>query len=80
MRRMPHSVCGAEPPHARGEDKTGWLMQVDLPEVVDEVRAASERYEKALVSNDVKTLDVAVQRLCCGSRAGDGHFVFYLRG
>lgn len=32
-------------------------MQVDLPEVVAEVRAAFERYEKALVSNDVAALD-----------------------
>jgi len=32
-------------------------MDVDLPDVVAEVRAAFERYEKALVSNDVATLD-----------------------
>jgi hypothetical protein len=32
-------------------------MEIDLPEVVVEVRAAFERYEKALVSNDVATLD-----------------------
>src|SRR5580658_3182562 len=32
-------------------------MQLDLPEVVAEVTAAFERYEKALVSNDVATLD-----------------------
>ena len=32
-------------------------MEVDLPEVMAEVRAAFERYEKALVSNDVSTLD-----------------------
>ncbi len=32
-------------------------MQVDLPEVVAEVEAAFDRYEKALVSNDVATLD-----------------------
>lgn len=32
-------------------------MEIDLPEVVAEVRAAFERYEKALVSNDVSTLD-----------------------
>ena len=32
-------------------------MQIDLPEVVAEVRAAFERYEQALVSNDVQTLD-----------------------
>jgi len=32
-------------------------MEVDLPDVVAEVRAAFERYEKALVSNDVAVLD-----------------------
>jgi hypothetical protein len=32
-------------------------MQIDLPEVVASVRAAFDRYEQALVSNDVTTLD-----------------------
>ena len=32
-------------------------MEIDLPDVVAEVRAAFDRYEKALVSNDVATLD-----------------------
>jgi hypothetical protein len=32
-------------------------MQIDLPEVVAEVKAAFDRYEKALVSNDAATLD-----------------------
>ena len=32
-------------------------MDIDLPEIVGEVRAAFERYERALVSNDVGTLD-----------------------
>ena len=32
-------------------------MQIDLPDVVAEVRAAFERYEQALTSNDVDTLD-----------------------
>ena len=32
-------------------------MQIDIPEVVAEVRAAFERYEMALVANDVATLD-----------------------
>jgi Protein of unknown function (DUF3225) len=32
-------------------------MQIDLPDVVAEVRAAFDRYEQALVSNDVATLD-----------------------
>jgi hypothetical protein len=31
-------------------------MELDLPEVVAEVTAAFERYEKALVTNDVATL------------------------
>jgi hypothetical protein len=32
-------------------------MEIDLPEVVAEVEAAFERYEQALVSNDVAVLD-----------------------
>ena len=32
-------------------------MEIDLPEVVAEVRQAFERYEKAVVSNDVAVLD-----------------------
>ena len=32
-------------------------MEIDLPEVVAEVTAAFEHYEKALVSNDVAVLD-----------------------
>ncbi len=32
-------------------------MEIDRPEAVAEVRAAFERYEKALVTNDVATLD-----------------------
>jgi hypothetical protein len=32
-------------------------MEIDRPEVVAEVRAAYERYERALVSNDVATLN-----------------------
>jgi len=32
-------------------------MDIDIPEVVAEVRAAFDRYEKALVTNDVAVLD-----------------------
>jgi hypothetical protein len=32
------------------------VMEIDLPEVVAEVKAAFERYERALVANDVVTL------------------------
>jgi hypothetical protein len=32
-------------------------MEINIPEVVAEVAAAFERYEKALVANDVATLD-----------------------
>jgi len=37
-------------------------MHIDLPEVVAEVREACERYEKALLTNDVDTLDVLFHR------------------
>ena len=32
-------------------------MDIDLPEIVAQVRSAFERYERALVENDVATLD-----------------------
>jgi hypothetical protein len=37
-------------------------MEIDLPDVVAEVRKAFERYEKALVTNDVDTLDTLFRR------------------
>jgi len=37
-------------------------MDIDLPEVVAEVRQAFDRYEKALVSNDVDTLDALFRK------------------
>jgi AtzH-like len=37
------------------------MMDIDLPEIVAELRAAFERYERALVSNDVGTLDALFQ-------------------
>lgn len=37
-------------------------MELDLPDVVAEVRAAFERYEQALVSNDVATLDAMFRK------------------
>ena len=37
-------------------------MEIDLPEVVAEVSAAFEAYEKALVSNDVATLDAMFRK------------------
>jgi hypothetical protein len=37
-------------------------MEIDRPEVVAEVTAAFEKYEKALVTNDVKILDESFHR------------------
>jgi Protein of unknown function (DUF3225) len=37
-------------------------MEIDRPEVVAEVRSAFDAYEKALVSNDVETLDALFRR------------------
>src|SRR6187551_2806362 len=39
------------------ERPQGLCMEIDLPDVVAEVRAAFERYEVALTSNDVAALD-----------------------
>ena len=38
-------------------------MEIDLPEVVAEVRAAFDRYEKALGDNDVATLNSDFARI-----------------
>ena len=37
-------------------------MEIDLPEVVAEVRQAYEHYEQALVTNDIATLDVLFRK------------------
>ena len=37
-------------------------MEIDLTEVVAEVREAFERYENALITNDVETLDVLFRK------------------
>jgi Protein of unknown function (DUF3225) len=37
-------------------------MEIDLPDVVAEVREAFERYEKALVTNDVAVLDAIFRK------------------
>lgn len=33
------------------------MLEINLPDIVNQVKAAFERYEQALVSNDVATLD-----------------------
>jgi len=44
--------------HVREGSHSGILgMEIDLPDVAAEVRAAFARYERALVANDVETLD-----------------------
>ena len=46
----------------RGRRNRESAMEIDLPEVVAEVSAAFERYEKALVTNDVETLDAMFRK------------------
>lgn len=38
------------------------MMEIDLPEVVAEVKAAFDTYEKALVTNDVEALDASFRK------------------
>ena len=45
-------------------------MDVDLPDVVAEVSAAFERYEKALVTNDIPVLDELFRMDDCTIRYG----------
>jgi len=57
---MPQRVQSWVTPRINGrathERKLG-MMTINLPDVVSEVQAAFERYEHALVSNDVQVLD-----------------------
>ena len=51
-------------------------MEIDLPEVVAEVTAEFERYEKALVSNDVATLDATFRKDPRTIRYGGGENLY----
>ncbi len=51
-------------------------MDIDLPEVVAEVRQAFERYEKALVSNDVEALDALFHNDARTIRYGAGEILY----
>ena len=51
-------------------------MQIDLPDVLAEVRAAFERYENALVSNDVETLDALFHNDARTIRYGGGENLY----
>jgi ketosteroid isomerase-like protein len=54
-------------------------MEIDLPEVVAEVRAAFARYEEALVSNDVATLDALFRNDPRTIRYGSGENLYGYR-
>ena len=51
-------------------------MEIDLPEVVAEVRAAFERYEQAVVTNDVATLDELFHEDARTIRYGIGEILY----
>ena len=51
-------------------------MEIDLPEVVAEVRQAFERYERALVSNDVAMLDALFRDDPRTIRYGGGEILY----
>ena len=51
-------------------------MEIDLPEVVTEVRAAFERYEQALVANDVTALDAMFHADARTIRYGGGENLY----
>ena len=55
-------------------------MEIDLPEVVAEVTAAFERYEQALVSNDVAALDAIFRNDPRTIRYGGGENLYGYRG
>src|SRR6516164_7043860 len=47
----------AEQPSWPLKKSGGAAMEIDMPDVVAEVQGAFDRYEQALMSNDVETLD-----------------------
>jgi hypothetical protein len=47
----------AEQPSTQLKKSGGTAIEIDMRDVVAEVRGAFDRYEQALVSNDVETLD-----------------------
>jgi len=51
-------------------------MEIDMAEVVAEVRAAFERYEQALVTNDVATLDELFHKDARTIRYGVGEILY----
>jgi hypothetical protein len=51
-------------------------MKIDLPEVIAEVTAEFERYEKALVSNDIATLDTTFRNDPRTIRYGGGENLY----
>jgi hypothetical protein len=51
-------------------------MEIDLPDVVAEVRDAFARYEKALVTNDVATLDALFHNDARTIRYGGGENLY----
>jgi len=51
-------------------------MEIDLPEVVAEVRAAFDRYEKALVTNDVAALNGSFRDDARTIRYGAGEILY----
>jgi hypothetical protein len=51
-------------------------MEIDRPEVVAEVKAAFERYEQALVANDVETLDALFRQDARTIRYGGGENLY----
>ncbi|WP_315773709.1 MULTISPECIES: oxalurate catabolism protein HpxZ [unclassified Bradyrhizobium] len=51
-------------------------MEVDLPDVVAEVTAQFQRYEQALISNDVAVLDELFKQDCRTLRYGIGENLY----
>jgi ketosteroid isomerase-like protein len=54
-------------------------MEIDLPEIVAEVRAVFERYERALVENDVAALDAFFHDDARTIRYGGGENLYGFR-
>jgi hypothetical protein len=51
-------------------------MEIDLPEIIEEVTAQFDRYEQALVTNDVAVLDAIFHRDARTIRYGGGENLY----
>src|SRR6185312_1490790 len=74
--RAARGLCAGTDGRGCGAAAEGVVMDIDLPDVLAEVTAQFQRYEKALVSNDVAVLDELFHREARTLRYGIGENLY----